>query len=133
MPFPQNSCAGVVGFFPFIEDLRERVREVHVFERRDIPGCLPEREEEALLPKCDLVIITGTSFVNKTMERLLEISGGYTMVIGPTTPMSRALLDRGADLIAGALIDDPKVMDIVSQGGGTREFMPLVKAVVMER
>ena len=125
--------AGVVGRFPFVEELKGLCREVLVFELRPLPGCLPASEAEARLPDCDLVIITGTTFVNHTMERLLELSTGYTMVVGPTTPLSPVLLDHGADVIAGALATDARVLEIVSQGGSARELMPLVEPVYIEK
>jgi uncharacterized protein (DUF4213/DUF364 family) len=121
---------GVVGFFPFVNQLEG---DVHVFEKRPAPGCLPASEADNYLPKCDLVVITGSAFVNGTLEHLLELSGGYTMVIGPSTPLSPVLFDFGADMLAGIVSKDEGILDIVSQGGGTRDFMKMADAIVMER
>ena len=119
----------VVGRFPFIGQLDG---SVYVFEKKPIPGCLPASRADELLPKCDLVIITGSAFINKTLEHLLEISNGYTMVIGPSTPLSPVLFDFGADLLAGISSGDENVLDIVGQGGGTRDFKRVVDNVIME-
>jgi hypothetical protein len=121
---------GIVGRFPFIDKIKGR--KVFVFEKKPLEGALPDTAEEELLPKCDLVIISGSTFVNKSLQRLLEISRGYTLVIGPTTPLTPILLECGADLIAGVIAKDKKVLEIVSQGGGTKEFSKVVKNVVME-
>ncbi|MDD5447014.1 MAG: DUF364 domain-containing protein [Methanocellales archaeon] len=120
---------GIVGRFPFIDSLG---KDAFVFERRPMPGALPDTAAETLLPKCDLVIISGSAFVNKTLQRLLEISNGYTFVIGPTTPLTPLLFEYGADVIAGAIVHDAeKALEIVSQGGGTRNLKGAVEFVCM--
>jgi hypothetical protein len=121
---------GIVGRFPFIGKIRGR--EVFVFEKKPMEGALPDTAEEELLPKCDLVVISGSTFVNKSLQRLLELSNGYTLVIGPTTPLTPILFNHGADLIAGVAAKDKKVLEIVSQGGGTKEFSRVVDEVVMK-
>jgi hypothetical protein len=123
---------GVVGLFPFVEELKRR-GDVYLFERKPVAGALPDTAVETLLPKCDLVVISGSTFVNKTLERLLEISEGYTLVIGPTTPLTPILFEYGADLLAGAVVKGKRALEVVSQGGGTREFGGAVEDVVMER
>ena len=122
---------GIVGRFPFVDKIKEK--EVFVFEKRPMLGVLPDAAEEELLPKCDLVIISGSAFVNKSLQRLLEISNGYTLVIGPTTPLTPILFEYGADLLAGAIVKNKKVLEIVSQGGGTKEFSSNVEDVVSYR
>ena len=120
---------GVVGRFPFIDSLG---KDVFVFERRPMQGELPDTAAETLLPKCDLIVISGSTFVNKTLQRLLELSNGYTFVIGPTTPLTPILLEYGADVIAGAIVNDAeKALEIVSQGGGTPSLKSAVKFVCM--
>ncbi|MDI6639265.1 MAG: DUF364 domain-containing protein, partial [Methanocellales archaeon] len=118
------------GYFPFVEEIK---RDVFVFEKRPRHGVLPDTAEEELLPKCDLVVISGSTFVNKSLQRLLEISGGYTLVIGPTTPLTSILFDYGADVLAGVIVHDAeKALEIVSQGGGTPSLKSVVKFVCME-
>ncbi len=120
---------GVVGRFPFIDSIG---KDAFVFERRPIHGTLPDTAAEALLPKCDLVIVSGSTFVNKTLQRLLEISNGYTFVIGPTTPLTPILLEYGADVLAGVIVQDVKnALEVVSQGGGTPDLKSVFKFVYM--
>ncbi len=121
---------GVVGRFPFVNKI---TGNVYVFEKNPIPGCLPASKADELLPKCDLVVITGSAFVNKSLEHLLEISGGYTMVIGPSTPLSAVLFEFGADLLAGIHCENRSVLDVVGQGGGTRDFSRMVDNIIMEK
>jgi len=130
---PKYETIGVVGKFPIITQLKAQGKSVYAFEKIPLAGFLPVAREEELLPKCDLVLITGTAFVNKTLERLLEICSGYTMVIGPTTPLSKALFKFGADELAGIIANDDTVLDVIAQGGGTKEFKKLVKRVTIEK
>jgi uncharacterized protein (DUF4213/DUF364 family) len=120
---------GVVGWFPFVRHLKGRV---HVFEKRPRDGCLAASEAETILPGCDLVIITGSAFVNKTLERLLQISRGYTLVIGPSTPLSPVLFEFGADMLAGIISNSGHVLDIVGHDGGTKDFIGFADSVIME-
>ena len=57
------------------------------------------------------MLITGSSLVNKTLPRLLELCrDAYTVVTGPSTPMCPALLELGIDRLAGLVITDPDGM-----------------------
>ncbi len=123
---------GVIGKFPFIAQLKELDCTVYAFEKKPIPGFLPANKTEELLPQCELAIITGTTFVNSTLERLLNLSKGYTIVIGPTSPLSSVLFKYGADVIAGIIAYDNNVIEVIKHGGGTREFKKLVDVVYIE-
>ncbi len=122
---------GVVGFFPFVNQLKDIKGDANVlvFELMDIEGCLPVDRQDELLPTCDCVVISGSTFANGTLEHLLEISNGYTMVIGPTTPITDTLFEYGADIIAGVSTGNNKVLDVVTKNGGTRAFKPFVDNV----
>lgn len=134
---------GIVGlFWPLIKKFSAE-NEVFIFEKREYlstlekltgVNILPDSSEEEIIPMCDLVIISGSTFVNKTIERLLELSNGYTMIIGPTTILSPVLFDYNADALAGVIITKPeKALEIVSQGGGRRELEDVIKFVYMEK
>lgn len=129
---PKYSRIGIVGKFPIIDQLKEQGCDIYAFEKKELPGFLPADMTSELLPKCDLSIITGTAFVNKTLEPLLELSNGYTMVIGPTTPLSTALFDFGVDVLAGIIAKDDGVLDVITKGGGTREFKKFVEKIYIE-
>ena len=130
----KHESIGVVGYFkPLIEKL-PKDKQIFVFEKKLYYGFLPDTAEEEIIPKCDLVIITGSTFVNKTIERLLELSNGYTMIIGPTAILSPVLFDYGADALAGVIVTKPqKALEIVSQGGGRRNLDNVIKFVYMEK
>jgi hypothetical protein len=124
---------GVIGNFPFASKLKTSRNKVYVFERIPMEGCLPDFLEEEFIPICDLVLISGATFINKTLQRLLELSTGYTIILGPSTPISEVLFEFGADIIAGVIARDRKVLDIVSQGGGAHNFKPWVENIYLSK
>ena len=81
-------------------------------------GELPSFAAEEVIPESDLLILTGTSLINKSMERLLELGrNATTIVLGPSTPMSDVLFDFGASVIAGIrVVDSERLLRSLSQG-----------------
>ncbi len=115
----------VVGHFPWIPKLRERIKNLWVLEQRLREGDLPAKEADRILPECDVVGITGTSFINHTLEGLLELcKKAYVVLIGPTSPLSPILFDYGIDAICGSKIVDPdKLIRSISEGATFKEVM----------
>lgn len=74
--------------------------DVYVLERKPVPGDYPDSACEYLLPEMDFTIITGSAFINKTLPRLLQLSR-HAVILGPSTPMSRSILDYGAKELSG--------------------------------
>ena len=113
----------VVGHFPWIPKLRERINNFWVLEQRLREGDLPAKEADRILPQCDVVGITGTSFINHTIEGLLSLcKGAYVLLIGPTSPLSPIFFDHGIDAICGSkVIDVEKVTRSISEGATFKE------------
>ena len=81
--------------------------EVYIIERRPKPGDYPDSACEYLLPDCDIVIMTASAAINKTLPRLLELSkNAETIIIGPTTPMCPELKALGISRLSGMVIKD---------------------------
>ena len=98
---------GVVGHLNMPDFVREQAAEVLILERNPRPGDYPDSACEWILPTCDIVLITGSTLVNKTLPRLLELcENACTILAGPTVPLCPALLDTGIDRIAGLVITD---------------------------
>lgn len=96
---------GVVGHLNMPEFLRREAKEVWILERNPQPGDYPDSACEVLLPQCDVVLITASTLVNKTLPRLLELcTHAYTILTGPTCPMCPKLLDMGLDRLSGLVI-----------------------------
>jgi uncharacterized protein len=96
-----------VGRFPFYPEISKLAAKAYLLEMNPREGELPPFAAEEVVPESDLVIITGTTLINKTMQRLLELSrNGISVVLGPSTPMSDVLFDFGASVIAGIRVVD---------------------------
>jgi uncharacterized protein (DUF4213/DUF364 family) len=115
---------GVVGHFPFISLLKETAKKLWVIEKRPLDGDLPEEAAEEILPQCDIVGITGTTFINHTLADLLaQCKGSFVALIGPTTPLTPVLFDYGIDVISGSKVVEPqKVIRFISQGATFKEL-----------
>jgi uncharacterized protein (DUF4213/DUF364 family) len=115
----------VVGHFPWIPKLREKVQNLWVLEQRIREGDLPAKEADRILPECDVVGITGTSFINHTLEGLLALcKKAFVVLIGPTSPFSPILFDYGIDVICGSkIIEVEKVIRSISEGATFKEVI----------
>ncbi len=121
-----------VVFVGYFRPLLKYFESPIVLEKRPMPGALPDDAYEEVLSSCDLAIVSGSAFVNKSLERVLKASCGYTMVVGPTTPLVDVLFEYGADELAGAIVTDPvKALHVVMEGGGRRELGCVLKLVSM--
>jgi uncharacterized protein (DUF4213/DUF364 family) len=108
----------VVGHFPWIPKLRQVARKLWVLEQRPQAGDLPAEAAEDILPKADVVAITGTSLINHTAEKLLGLArGSFVVMVGPTSPLLPVLFDWGVHVVSGTKMVEPeKVIRSISEG-----------------
>jgi uncharacterized protein (DUF4213/DUF364 family) len=108
----------VVGHFPFVPKLKEIVRNLWVIEQRPRPGDLAADKAADILPRCQVVGITGTAFINHTVESLLELcQDAFVMLLGPTTPLTPVLFDYGIDAVSGTrVVDEARVVRHAKEG-----------------
>lgn len=131
----EGKRAAVVGHFPFVPRIRTEAAHVDVLELNPVDGELPPECADEILPEAHVVVITGTSLVNKTFDGLLALCSphAFLCVIGPTTPLSEVLFDYGVDLIAGTrVVDAGQAMAMARQGAILRQ-MRGVRLMTMER
>lgn len=114
----------VVGHFPFVPKLKKVAKNLWVIEKRVRPGDLPESEASRILPRCDVVCLTGTSFINHTIEELLSLCReSFVVLTGPTSPLTPLLFDYGIDVICGTRVIDPQeVLRYISQAATFRQL-----------
>lgn len=87
--------------------MREKARKVFVLERAPREGDYPDSACDWLLPECDIVIISGSTLINKTLPHLLPLCPqALTILTGPSVPLCPALLDFGLDRISGLIVED---------------------------
>ena len=115
----------LVGHFPFVPRLMEAAAELWVVERQPLAGEFPAEAAAELLPKADVVGITGSALVNHTLEGLLSLCapGAQVVVLGPSTPFSSLLFDLGATVLCGAeVVDEQAALRSLAQGAHFRQF-----------
>jgi uncharacterized protein (DUF4213/DUF364 family) len=108
----------VIGRFPSNEQIAQVARRVHFLEISPQGEELPPYACEEVIPESDVVVITATALINKTLPRLLELSGdAAAIVLGPSTPMNDVLFRHGADILAGVrVVDTDALISSVMQG-----------------
>ncbi|HSJ56254.1 MAG TPA: DUF364 domain-containing protein [Anaerolineae bacterium] len=119
-----NKRVAVVGHFPFVDRLPEYAAEVHVLELRPQPGDVPADRAAEVLPRADVVALTGTSLLNHTFDGLIALCrpDAFVVVLGPSTPLSPVLFDAGASAVSGTVVADAaRVFDSVGQGATFRQ------------
>ena len=98
---------GVVGHLNMPASVYGQAKEVLILERNPRPGDYPDSACDWILPQCDVVIMTASTLVNKTLPHLLDLcKNAYTILAGPSCPMCPLLLELGIDRIAGLVITD---------------------------
>lgn len=123
----ENKNVTMVGKFPRAPAIKALAKELWVLEMNPClidlkKGIIDAAAAEYVIPESDIVIVTGSTLINKTMERVLELckmADAYTIVMGPSTTMCDVLFDYGADMLAGVEIAKPEsLLNTISQSGG---------------
>lgn len=107
------------------EDLLSQCSEYYVLEREPREGDYPDSACEYILPQCDIVIITGSASMNKTMPRLLELAENAEVILtGPSVPMCPELFSLGITRLYGVIIQDVDAMcrGIVEAKGSVNRY-----------
>lgn len=98
---------GVVGHLNMPHSVYDQAASLRILERNPRPGDYPDSACDWLLPQCDVVIMTASTLVNKTLPHLLDLcKNAYTILAGPSAPLCPGLLELGIDRIAGLVITD---------------------------
>lgn len=121
-----------VGYFgPLIPRLLEKSGELYVLEKREIEdervSFISPSEVAEVLPFSDVILITGSTLVNKTIDEILRFRGRAREVVllGPTASVTpQPLFRKGVTAVMGIKILDPRrMMRIISEAGGTRHLL----------
>lgn len=103
---------GIIGHFPFVDEIKKIASKVLIFEKSPRPGDMPESKIPDVLPECDVVAITGMSIMNGSFDFILEHTkkNAYKIVLGPSTPLSPLLFDMSINAVSGTLIVNPEMV-----------------------
>jgi len=121
---------------PFTEILRKKARHLYIFERNPTlfdEQMLPDTACEEFLPKADIVIVTGSSIANKTIDHVLGLSQGAKEigVVGPSAGLiPNPLFKRGVTIIGSIkAVNADRLLQIIAEGGGTPQIKSAVKFI----
>jgi uncharacterized protein (DUF4213/DUF364 family) len=128
----KNVC--IIGHFPFVSKIRELANRLWVIEKRPQKGDFSAEQAQNIVPLADVVAITGTAFINHTVDELLGLcKDSFVMMVGATSPMSSILFDYGVDMIAGSkVVDQQKSIRCISEGATFRQIRG-IKHLIMSK
>lgn len=114
----------IVGHFPFVEKIKPIARNCWVIEKRPYGDDFPEESAREYIPQANVVAITGTAFINHTIDALLSLCqpDAQVMILGPSTPMSPLLFNHGITFLSGSrVIDEAAAMETIQQGASFQQ------------
>jgi uncharacterized protein len=124
-----NDRVGMVGHIaPVVKSIRRHADSCVVFDegKSGQEGIADTAQQNAILPRCDVVILSATSLLNHTFDDLLAQASGAREIcaMGPSTPLlPEVFRARGVTLLAGRRFTDAdQLLRIVSEAGGTKRF-----------
>jgi uncharacterized protein (DUF4213/DUF364 family) len=131
---PGDSVVVVGAFVPFLRELKRRHQPFLVLEQGsatlkadELPFFRPAQEADTVVPQADVLLITGTTLINDTLEDLLSLAKPTARVtmVGPTVSMlPDAFLRRGADILGTVRITAPDAfLEMLAEGGGAPDFL----------
>ena len=131
---PGEKVAMVGLFAPLVERIRATGAVLTVIEKNPqrLEILSPEAKQQAL-KDCDVAIITATTLLNNTFEETVNALGTprSVAVLGPSTPLVPEIFrDTPVTHLGGAAVaDSAKVLQIISEGGGTPALRPYLRFV----
>jgi len=116
----EGKTVTVVGRFPIYDQIARMAGQAYLLEMEPEEGELPADASEDVIPKSDVLVISGTTLINKTLPRLLglcTLAKTKAFIIGPSTPMSDVLLRHGAFRLGGVrVVDTDALIESVMAG-----------------
>ncbi len=131
---PDGGYVIVVGaLIPALKALKQRREPFGILELDsstlkpdEIKYLIPQARATEKVPQADMLIVTGTTLINDTLEGLLSMGkpGASVIVMGPTASMlPEAFFKRGVDLLGGVIVTEPdRVLDVIAEGGSGYHF-----------
>jgi uncharacterized protein (DUF4213/DUF364 family) len=131
---PGDKVAMVGLFAPLVERIRATGASLTIIEKNpERMDLLSEEEKRRALATCDVAIVTATTLLNATFEETTALLGAprITALIGPSTPLAPAVFSgTPVTHLGGAFVADAaRVLQIISEGGGTPALRPHLRFV----
>ncbi len=130
---PGENVVVVGAFVPFLKSLKRAHQRFTALEMDsatlkpdELPYFRPAEEAGAVVPDADVVLITGTTLLNNTLENLLLLCRPQARVVlvGPTVGLvPDAFLRHGVDVLGGVRVTAPDAfLDVLTEGGSGYHF-----------
>lgn len=142
---PEEKMVMVGAFVSYIRALKTHHQKLAVLELTTAPFqademrfYVPADKAPDEISTADVVLMTGSTIVNDTMDDLLALArpDARVIVVGPSTPMlPDVLAAKGADMLGTIRINDAdRFLDVLAEGGGTQGvFDQSAELVVLSR
>jgi len=129
----EGDTVGMIGYIRPVAKLIAKQCKLIVFDEGvslhggDEMVCPMEQQAE-MMPKCDIVVVSGTTTINGSIDSLLDMckNARQIVMVGPSTPMyPESWKGTGVTGLAGALWDNSKKDEIfraISLGNGVSEL-----------
>lgn len=131
---PDEKVAMVGLFSPLVERIRATGAILTVIEKNpERLELLSPNDKQQALKDCDVAIITATTLLNNTFEETIAALGTPRVValMGPSTPLVPDIFqDTPVTHLGGAIVaNSRRVLQIISEGGGTPALRPYLRFV----
>ncbi len=130
---PGEHVVLVGAFIPFLKALKQRRQSYTVLEltpamlkAEELPHFRPASEAADVLPKGDVVLLTGATLLDDALENLLAHTrpGARVVVVGPTVGMlPGSLFRRNVSIAGGVRVTNPdSLLGVLAEGGSGQHF-----------
>jgi len=78
-----------------------------------------------LIPEADIVAITGSAFVNHSIDEVVGYcrSSSTVLILGPSTPLSPLLFNYGISILSGTyVVNEEMVLKSIQEGATNRNL-----------
>lgn len=128
-----DKVALVGAFIPFIKELIKREQNIKVLEldpttlrAEEMKYFAPANRANEVVPWADVLISTGTTLTNQTLDELLSFvkDDSQVALIGPTVPLYPKVFKKyKVTTLGGVRVTDAKtLLDVLSEGGSGYQF-----------
>lgn len=129
----EDTVVMVGAFPPFIKRIQEITKKLFVIEKNprsvgkgDAVQIEPEARLQELIPQGNILIITGVTLVNHTLEPILRLARNARdiVVVGPTASVyPEPLFKRGVTILGGVRVTDAsKMIHLIGEAGSGYDF-----------
>jgi hypothetical protein len=131
---PGEKVAMVGLFSPLVERIRATGAKLTIIEKNpERMDLLSAEDRKQALQDCDVAIITATTLLNNTFEEITTAlcSPRSVALMGPSTPLLADIFrDTPVTHLGGAVVaDSARVLQVISEGGGTPALRPYLRFV----